>query len=233
MNRVFILKSTLWLWNRDYPFQSDFWISDDILLSVNKQSGLLNREGFLGSSAGKESASSAGEPGLIPGLRRSPGGEHGNPLQYSCLKNPHGQRSLVGYSPWGWKESHTTAQLSTALNRERILWMFPSLFNLIQGKFHFVSWVWVDSLVLLSGTSVKLLLMNRNNREKKHAINNCYHFWMPLIMPPNTETVGKFQSVGQICSALCFCKESSFRTWSQVQFTYYLWLPSCHSGRTE
>ena len=36
-------------------------------------------------------------PGLIPGLGRSPGGGQGNPLQYSCLENPHGQRSLVGY----------------------------------------------------------------------------------------------------------------------------------------
>ena len=42
---------------------------------------------------------------LIPGLGRSPRGEHGNPLQYSCLENPHGQRSLVGYHPWGCKES--------------------------------------------------------------------------------------------------------------------------------
>ena len=46
--------------------------------------------------------------GLIPGLERSPGGEHGNPLQYSCLENPHGQRSLAGYSPWDPKESDTT-----------------------------------------------------------------------------------------------------------------------------
>ena len=42
------------------------------------------------------------------GLQRSPGGGHGNPLQYSCLENPHGQRSLAGYSPWGHKESDTT-----------------------------------------------------------------------------------------------------------------------------
>ena len=33
---------------------------------------------------------------------------HGNPLQYSCLENPHGQRSLASYSPWGHKESDTT-----------------------------------------------------------------------------------------------------------------------------
>ena len=37
--------------------------------------------------------------GSVPGLGRSPGGGHGNPLQYSCLENPHGQRSLAGHSP--------------------------------------------------------------------------------------------------------------------------------------
>ena len=35
-------------------------------------------------------------------------GGHGNPLQYSCLENPHGQRSLEGCSPWGGKESDRT-----------------------------------------------------------------------------------------------------------------------------
>ena len=38
--------------------------------------------------SGKESACSAGDPGSIPGLGRSPGGRHDNPLQYSCLENP-------------------------------------------------------------------------------------------------------------------------------------------------
>ena len=36
--------------------------------------------------------------GSIPGSGRSPGGGHCKPLQYSCLENPHGQRSLAGYS---------------------------------------------------------------------------------------------------------------------------------------
>jgi len=44
----------------------------------------------------------------ILGLRRFPGGGHGNPFQYSCLENPHGQRSLMGYGPQGQKESETT-----------------------------------------------------------------------------------------------------------------------------
>ena len=45
----------------------------------------------------------AGDMHLIPGSRRSPGEGNDNPLQCSCLENPHGQRSLAGYSPWGHK----------------------------------------------------------------------------------------------------------------------------------
>ena len=41
------------------------------------------------------------------------GGGHGNPLQYSCLENPHGQRSLAGCSPWGPKELDAIKRLST------------------------------------------------------------------------------------------------------------------------
>ena len=43
------------------------------------------------------------DAGLIAGSGRSPGEGNGNPLQYSYLENPHGQRSLAGYSPWGRK----------------------------------------------------------------------------------------------------------------------------------
>ena len=69
-----------------------------------------------GGSDGKESACKAGDLSLTPGLGRSPGGGHGHPLQYSCLENPHGQRSLAGYSPRGRKELDMTEQLSTALS---------------------------------------------------------------------------------------------------------------------
>ena len=44
--------------------------------------------GFHGGSKNKESTCNAGDEGLIPGSGRSPGGGHGNPLQYSCLENP-------------------------------------------------------------------------------------------------------------------------------------------------
>ena len=47
---------------------------------------------------------------------------NGNPLQYSCLQNPHGQRNLVGCSPWRRKESDTTEVLCTALVLARNPW---------------------------------------------------------------------------------------------------------------
>ena len=67
---------------------------------------------FPGGSDSKESACNVGDLGSTPGLERSPGGEHGNPLQYSCL-----ERSLAGYSPWGHIESDMTERLSTHLTR--------------------------------------------------------------------------------------------------------------------
>ena len=57
--------------------------------------------GFPGGSVVKNSAASAGDAGLIPGSGRSCGEGNGNPLQYSCLGNPHGLSSLVGSSAWG------------------------------------------------------------------------------------------------------------------------------------
>ena len=69
--------------------------------------------GFLGGSDDKEPACNAAEPGSVPGSGRSPGEENGNPLQYSCLEN--GQRILVGYSPWGHKESDMTERLALSL----------------------------------------------------------------------------------------------------------------------
>ena len=68
--------------------------------------------GFPGSSAGKESACNVGDPGSIPGSGKSPGEGIGYPLQYSCLENLCGQRTLEGYSPWGGKELDMTEWLT-------------------------------------------------------------------------------------------------------------------------
>ena len=64
--------------------------------------------GFPSGSNGKQSACSAGDPGLIPGSGRSPEVGNGKPLQHSCLGKFHGQRSLAGYSPRGPEELDVT-----------------------------------------------------------------------------------------------------------------------------
>ena len=71
--------------------------------TLDKLNATTLYEGFPGGSAVKY-PSAVQEMGSIPGLGRSPGGGHGNPLQYFCLENPHGQRSLAGCSPWGCRE---------------------------------------------------------------------------------------------------------------------------------
>ena len=82
-------------------------------LDLDSHPNFYQNNHLPGGSDGKESAHNEENLGLIPGLGRSPGGGHGNSLQYSYLENPHGRRSLVGYSPWSYKELYTTEQLST------------------------------------------------------------------------------------------------------------------------
>ena len=93
--------------------------------------------GFPGGSDGEESACKAGDLGSQVSLQeRYLGGGHGNPLQYSCLENLHGQRSLVGYSPCGHKESDMTEQLSTVstayIKKSRFELLYLGLFQLKQ-----------------------------------------------------------------------------------------------------
>ena len=60
--------------------------------------------------------------GSIPGSGRSPGGGHGNPLQYSLPGESCGQRNLAGHSPWGRKESDATELLSPKANNNIYLY---------------------------------------------------------------------------------------------------------------
>ena len=123
------------IWNKaNFPFHQHglligFWVivstmvlreQPDLTRSFSNSARNLSwcsTMGFPESSAGKEFICNVGDLGLIPGLGRSPGGGHGNSLQYSCLENIHGQRSLVGYSPWGRKELGMAEQLSATLHR--------------------------------------------------------------------------------------------------------------------
>ena len=76
--------------------------------------------GFLGVSDGKER-----DLGSISGLGRSPGRGHANPLQYSCLENPHGQSRMVGYSPWGRKSQKPLSNSAQLLSLPHFFLLSP------------------------------------------------------------------------------------------------------------
>ena len=89
---------------------------------------------FPDGSDSKASAYNMGDPGLIPGSRRSPGEGNGNPL---LPGKSHGRRSLVGYSSWGRKESDTTKRLHFHFH------FFP------MSKHLLISWLRSPSAVIL------------------------------------------------------------------------------------
>ena len=72
---------------------------------------MLQFKGFLGGASGKEptKAGDISDAGLIPGSGRAPGGGPGNLLQYSCLENPQGQRSLASW----WATVHRVTKSQT------------------------------------------------------------------------------------------------------------------------
>ena len=75
---------------------------------------------------------------------RLPGGGHDNPLQYYCLENPYGQRSLVGYSPWVHKESDTTERLN--LNQIHVIWRIQSILHYTLQRCYLpmhLTWMWI------------------------------------------------------------------------------------------
>ena len=89
----------------------------------------------------KASAYNVGNPSSIPGSGRSHGEGNGNSLQYSCLEKSHGQRSLVGYSPWGRK-------VLDILSNFTFTFTFSSPLEYIYGRRQ-----WHPTAVLLPGKS--------------------------------------------------------------------------------
>ena len=88
------------------------WMLSDDLKEPSSSTVMYQLSGLPWWLSWQKSACNEGDLGLIPGLGSSPGGEHGNLLQY-----PHGQRNLAGYSPWCRKRVRlrlSIHQLSTA-----------------------------------------------------------------------------------------------------------------------
>jgi len=125
----------------------------------------------------KESACLAGDLGLIPRLGRSLEGGHGNPLQYYCLEKPHGQRSLVGYSPWDHKESDATERLKYSTWEENLPTLDP-----ISRPTHFSQPL---SLLLLSFLPLQFPLCLPLAKTNKQI---CIHFlWLSTRLSLSTK----------------------------------------------
>ena len=114
------------------------------LIKINRPTMTTFKLNIQGSS-GKESACNAGDASLIPGSVRSPGERNGNSL-WHCGKS-YGQRSLVGYSPWGCKELDMSKLWEMVKDRE-VWYAVVSPWGRKETattvtKWLFSSWVWV------------------------------------------------------------------------------------------
>ena len=92
-----------------HSFMAIQWERGMVTVQKHRQNGngtAIYCQVFSGGSDGKESAHSAGDLGLIPGLGRSLGEGNGNPLQYSCQDNP------VNRGAW-WATVHGVAKSQT------------------------------------------------------------------------------------------------------------------------
>ena len=117
----------------------------------------FNWLGFPGGSDGKASAWNAGDQGSIPGSGRSPGEGNGNPLQHSYLENPMDEGAwLIGYSPWGHKQSDTTERLHLGFSMYDIMssanWEFYYFSDLDSFYFFFFSKCYRTSQTMLNNS---------------------------------------------------------------------------------
>ena len=103
-----------------HQYHSVFLIIQENTMKRKRTSENLGREktfysvlernrGFPGGSSGREPACNAGDRGSIPGSGRSPGGQHGSPLQHSCLENPTDSGAWRATGHWV-SESQTTTE---------------------------------------------------------------------------------------------------------------------------
>ena len=85
------------------------------------------------------------------------GERNGNPLQYSCLENPHGQRSLAGFNPWSYKESDMTVWLRQPLEDKTVnIWQQHELIKTEKMAWvKTIVWLFISLLGFPSGSEGK------------------------------------------------------------------------------
>ena len=122
------------------------------------------------------------------GLGRYSGGRHGNPFQYSCLENPHGQRSLVGYNLQGCTELDTTEVTQHSCMHEDVkaikVWMVFHIYYLLKDNAFvfpknslFVNYLQppAKSCKCQSSLSIRVPQKKRQQREKENVRNISFY----------------------------------------------------------
>ena len=159
--------------------------------------------GFLGGSDGKESTWKAEDLGSIPGLGRSPRGKHGNPLQNSCLVNPHGQRNLADCSSWGHNELDMTEWLSTAQpsfwsSSQIHIWLLDHQFSSVAEScptlWNAMSHTTPGSLSIKNSWSLPKLMSIKSVMQCSHLIL-CH----PLLLLPPILSIRVFYNESTLC----------------------------------
>ena len=128
-------------------------------------------------------AYNVGYLGSIPGLGRSSRGGHGNPPQYSFLENPHGQRSLAGYSPWGCEELDPTERLNWT--EYSIVYVYHNFFihSSVSGHlgcFHVPAIV--NSAAVNNGMQVSLSILVSSEYMPRSGIAGSYDGFIPSFL---------------------------------------------------
>ena len=193
---------------------------------MSRSNSLLVFEGFPGGSDSKESSCQCKRPEFDPCIRKTPWRMERQPTPVVLSGEFYGQRSLVGYSPWGQTELDTTEWLTLSLSRERYLflvWIWP------------LKYCWVTSITEiqrprdLSGEMVCWEMFHDQASLGPFSPMNSVSFlkfhWMPLPQDGLSVPVGwvrRMASVKWSCTAFRFPSESS----SDSSFLKYSSLPT-------
>ena len=143
--------------------------------------------------------------GSVPELGRSPGGGRVNTLQHSCLKNPHGLRSLAGYSPQGCHKKLDIGHDWNDLTHMHTRFVVQSLTHV-----QLFSTPWTAALQASLSFSISLSLLELKSTESVMPSNHFILCHPLLLLPSIFPSIRVFSSESILCIGWPKCWSFSF-----------------------